>query len=153
MPSNLEYALMAGRAYFDTRADINRLPIPDGWTEFFHVPNDTHPITSGFEAVSFQRGNEIVISIAGTATGVDWFANGGLSTGLGAEQLRDAAAYFMEIRQANPLASISFTGHSLGGGLAALMGVLFDYPAVTFDAAPFSLAARTGIRDESPRLQ
>jgi putative lipase involved disintegration of autophagic bodies len=124
MPSNPEYALMAGVSYRSTRADINRFPIPQGWLEvpLSHVTLES----SGFEAVSLQRGNEIVISFAGTATGVDWFANSGLATGYGAAQLRDAAAYFMEVRQANPSAAISFTGHSLGGGLAALMGALFD---------------------------
>lgn len=146
MPSNLEYALMAGVSYQSTRAEINRFPIPQEWLEvpLSHVTSES----SGFEASSFQRGNEIVISFAGTATRVDWFANSGLATGFGADQLRDAASYFMEIRQANPTATISFTGHSLGGGLAALMGVLFGYPATTFDAAPFRLAARTGIRDD-----
>lgn len=32
---------------------------------------------------------------------------------------------------------MSFTGHSLGGGLAALMAMFFDKQAVTFDPAPF----------------
>ena len=147
MPSNLEYALMAGRAYFDTRADINRFPVSGGWTEFFHVPNETYQVASGFEAVSFQRGNEIVISFAGTAQGVDWLANFGLATGLGSEQLRDAAAYYLEVRKANPGATISFTGHSLGGGLASLMGVFFNRMAVTFDQAPFVQSATVGMRD------
>jgi Ca2+-binding RTX toxin-like protein len=35
----------------------------------------------------------------------------------------------------------TFTGHSLGGGLAALMGAFFNKIAVTFDPAPFRAAA------------
>ena len=45
-------------------------------------------------------------------------------------------------------AVISFTGHSLGDGLAALMGVMFDEQAVTFDQAPFANSASTAIRDD-----
>jgi hypothetical protein len=56
-------------------------------------------------------------------------------------QLSQAAAFYQEIKAAHPDATISFTGHSLGGGLAALMGVFFDKEAVTFDPAPFRNAA------------
>ena len=47
----------------------------------------------------------------------------------------------MAIRDANPSATISFTGHSLGGGLASLMAVYFNKSATTFDPAPFMLSA------------
>lgn len=94
MANDVEYALMAGVSYRSTRADINRFPIPDGWLE---VPLSHVTMPSGFEAVSFQRGNEIVISFAGTAQLVDWLANIGLATGAGSDQLRDAAVYYLEI--------------------------------------------------------
>ncbi|MHB1358327.1 MAG: lipase family protein, partial [Rhodocyclaceae bacterium] len=140
-------ALMAGRAYQTNRNSNNWFPIPDGWTEFFHVPNGTYPTTMGFEAVSFVRDgnpNEIVISFAGTdgLLSADQFANFGLTTGLGAEQLLQAADYYLAVKVQNPGATITFTGHSLGGGLAALMGVFFDCKAVTFDPAPFAASAR-----------
>ena len=85
MTTNLEYALMAGRAYQSTRAQINWLPDlqSQGWTEFF---NQQGP--SGFEAVSFQKGTEIVISFAGTGSNVDWWANAGGFFGVTTEQLR-----------------------------------------------------------------
>jgi hypothetical protein len=67
MITSTDYALMAGRAYQTNRdRDTNWFPVPDGWTEFYHVPNDNVQINSGFEAVSFIKGNEIVISFAGT---------------------------------------------------------------------------------------
>jgi hypothetical protein len=62
----IDCALMAGRAYQTTRDKINWFPVPDGWTEFFHVPNSTYKTYSGFEATSFTNGTEIVISFAGS---------------------------------------------------------------------------------------
>ena len=72
MATGVEYALMAGRAYQVTRDPINEFPIPDGWIELAHVPNNVafpqYTGAEGFEAVSFMRstgaGTEIVISFA-----------------------------------------------------------------------------------------
>ena len=145
MPSDLEYALIAGVAYRSTRGEINRFPVPDLWLE---IPLSHVSMPSGFEAVSFRRGAEIVISFAGTGQLNDWPANFGLATGLGSDQLRQAALYYCQVKAANPNAQISFTGHSLGGGLASLLGVFFNERAVTFDQAPFRLSATTGMRDD-----
>lgn len=142
----IDCALMAGMAYRSTRADINRFPLPDGWAE---IPLSHLTFPGGFEAVSFTNGSEIVISYAGTGPGLsDWDANIGLALGFGSEQLRQAALYYLEVKETNPGAMISFTGHSLGGGLAALMGVFFDRPAVTFDQAPFGASHTIAIRDD-----
>ena len=59
------------------------------------------------------------------------------------DQLEQAAVYYLQVKALNPLANITFVGHSLGGGLASLMSVLFDENAVTFDQAPFRNAALT----------
>lgn len=125
MISDVDYALMAGRAYESTRKAINWFPIPDGWQEFFHVPEPTipgFPATSGFEAVSFFNGpdvahsTEIVISFAGTydkdITG-DIAADIGLATGFGSAQLLQAAEYYLQVKAANasnPNATITLTG-------------------------------------------
>jgi Ca2+-binding RTX toxin-like protein len=102
----------------------------------------------GFEATAYRNGDEIVIAFAGTEftdlTG-DWLADITMGVGLASihPQLM-AAALFYETIKNNPScqgATITFTGHSLGGGLAALMGVFFDEQAVTFDPAPFRLSA------------
>jgi len=59
MATETEYALMAGRAYQTTRDPINQFPIPQGWFEFAHVPNnpDYPEFTgeSGFEAANIRR--------------------------------------------------------------------------------------------------
>lgn len=50
----------------------------------------------------------------------DWTqANVPLAFGLLATQLIDAAKYYLEIKAQNPGLTITLTGHSLGGGLAA----------------------------------
>ena len=66
MPTRPEYALMAGASYISTRADKNRFPIPEGWSESVA---DRKVKKSGFEATYFTKGTEVVISFAGTAPG------------------------------------------------------------------------------------
>ena len=52
-----------------------------------------------------------------------------------------AALYYQKIKVANPGADITFTGHSLGAGLASVMSVWFNRPASVFADAPFELTA------------
>lgn len=101
------------------------------------------PDGSGFEAVSFVKGSEIVISFAGTGPSWgDWIhGNTPLALGALATQLKEAADYYLQIKAQNPDATITLTGHSLGGGLAALIAVMFDETAVTFDQAHFNQSA------------
>jgi Ca2+-binding RTX toxin-like protein len=143
MATTIEYALLAGVSYNDTRADLNRFPIPENWSVISLVPQDQ---STGFEASAYRNSltNDIVISYAGTDPGDllgDIAADIGLATGFGSQQLLQAAEYYLQVKAANPDANITFTGHSLGGGLAALMGVFFGKQAVTFDQAPFANSA------------
>ncbi|MBK9956585.1 MAG: hypothetical protein IPP18_16240 [Rhodocyclaceae bacterium] len=116
---------------------------PPGWDQLL----DSHKAdpTSGFEAISFRRGTEIVISYAGTypkdVTG-DIAADLALGAGGMSAQLTQAVDYYLKVRAANAGAAITLTGHSLGGGLAALVGVFFGVEAHTFDQAPFAQSAR-----------
>ncbi len=143
MTAALEYALMSGGSYLSTRGPRNQFPIPGGWAQLGTSLDDN----SGFEAVAFQHGNEIVISYAGTYPGwADIAADVALSSGIfWSAQLGEAAAFYLGLRQIYPNATFSFTGHSLGGGLASLMAVFFDKTATTFDQAPFALSL--GMRD------
>jgi len=52
MATTIEYALMAGASYRDTRADINRFPIPSGWNLVSRNPQDN---ATGFEAATFGK--------------------------------------------------------------------------------------------------
>lgn len=147
MTTTIDYALMAGYSYRTTRGEMNWFPVPQEWTSFFPVPDETSPgfpTKNGFEATSFTNGTEIVISFAGTDPS-DWTgdvaADIALAEGYGSSQLLQAADYYLAVKAANRNANITFTGHSLGGGLAALMGVFFGRQAVTFDQAPFAASA------------
>ncbi|WP_319585589.1 Mbeg1-like protein [uncultured Desulfobulbus sp.] len=146
MATEIELAVMAGRAYQSTRdRDTNWFPAPDPetWTEMEHTSEP-----SGFEAVYFQRGTgankEIVISFAGTYDKDnmgDIATDIALGAGLFAMQLLQAAEYYLQVKAENPDVQITLAGHSLGGGLAALVGVFFGVNAVTFDQAPFRKTA------------
>ncbi|MDK2742943.1 MAG: hypothetical protein NDI90_08500 [Nitrospira sp. BO4] len=147
MVTTLEYALLAGVSYRSTRTEINRFSVPTGWSE---IPNSHRNLNdSGFEAVALRKGTDIVISYAGTYEKDiigDIFADIGLATGVGSAQLLQAAEYYLQVKAENSNAtSISFTGHSLGGGLAALMGVFFGKQAATFDQAPFAKSAQLNV--------
>jgi hypothetical protein len=155
----LDCALIAGASYISTRPDDkNKFPVPEGWNELFRA---TEP--NGFEATSFIKGSDLVISFAGTYPGslpgttngtflgiyVDLVADLGLATGNGSSQLLEAAKYYLSIKT-NPLykdSHITLTGHSLGGGLAALIGVFFGVTTVAFDQAPFAASAVAGHPD------
>ena len=57
----IDYALMAGASYISNRPDENKFPTPNGWSPTQYKIKD-----SGFEAISFTKGTETVISFAGT---------------------------------------------------------------------------------------
>jgi hypothetical protein len=132
----IDCALLSGVSYVSTRPDINKFPVPEGWTEYSRWPADS---ISGFEAVAYQKGTQIVIAYAGTypkdidgdiATDLALAEGSNAQLFSPAQQLIQAAQYYLQVKAAN--ADITFTGHSLGGGLAALVGVFFGVSTTTF---------------------
>lgn len=139
MASNLEYAQLATHVY--ARSDENRTPLTDGWAQISRQEDDTW----GFSAGAYQKGNEIVISFAGTNEAVDWASNIPAGIGLGAFQVTEALDFVLGVMAQHPGATFSLTGHSLGGGLASVMAVFLDLQATVFDPAPFELSARDDV--------
>lgn len=142
----------------------NRVGLAVGWTDIADLGFSGDSVNDNF--FSFTGGayinaaGEIVIAYKGTdfldkefnerllKTAGDLTADLGLAAGITALQIGQqilAARYYLEvkdwaIKNGYVEAPISFTGHSLGGGLAANMATWFDKSATTFAAAPFEIA-------------
>lgn len=80
MTTTIDFALMAGVSYRSNRDPNNRFPIPLSWGE---VPESYRNLPSGFEAISFVKGSEIVISFAGTGPGWGDWTHGNTPLALG----------------------------------------------------------------------
>src|ERR1700690_3172210 len=116
----------------------NKIGNPTGWDLNNWQPDKSSGFSAGYYFSS--QTNEMVISYTGTndaADVVNWF----IGFGLPMQQIFDAVDYYFACKAAHPTANITFTGHSLGGGLASLMAVYFNKQATVFDEAPFQLAA------------
>ncbi|MBA3058073.1 MAG: hypothetical protein KJ614_05910 [Gammaproteobacteria bacterium] len=135
MVTDTEYARLAARAYAATPE--NEILLGD-WTQLEWIPDRSY----GFSAGVYQKGNDIVISFAGTNQDADWgWANVIVGLGGWSPQVTEAMLLYITTKRDNPTANITFTGHSLGGGLASMMAVFFDQPATVFDHAPFEPGA------------
>ena len=135
MATELEYTQFALRVY-DASVN-NKIGMPTGWSQIDWLPDQG----SGFSAGVYKKDttNEIVIAYAGANDLMDvlnWSA-----TAFPATQVFAAMSYYLAFKNAYPTADISFTGHSLGGGLASLMAVFFDKRATVFDEMPSQIAA------------
>lgn len=90
---------------------------------------------SGFDADIYGDGQgRYVLAFRGTDAGKDWGTNLGQGLGFETSQYNQAV---MLSRQAKVAFGdeLVITGHSLGGGLAAVGAAATDTPAVTFNAA------------------
>ena len=56
MTTEIDYALLAGASYYDTRTDINRFPVPQEWSVISRSPQNA---SSGFEASTYKKDNEV----------------------------------------------------------------------------------------------
>jgi len=116
-------------------ADVyNTEGAPEGWTRLENRPNDS----TGFYAAVYQSNidGSIVVAYRGTepTTSGDWFqANLPQGMGNGSPQHAEAASFAREMQA--KYGNVEFTGHSLGGGLAATGAMATGGNATTFNAA------------------
>lgn len=142
---------------------VNQLPTPQHWVDVrelgFSTGTYLNATPFSFTAGAYlnTQSGEIVIAYKGTDfllelkrgwhTMQDLLADVGLALGAKAVGLWNmqqliASTYFLAVKDwavnsGHDPSKISFTGHSLGGGLASNMAVWFDRPAMTFAEAPF----------------
>ena len=159
-----DMALLAAGSYWDVRRGTinattgvdtdNDAPIPLGWkvlTQYDESGSGTS-VATGFSARVYQNiaSGQIVISYAGTEFNTSSFGlaadfisgNIPLAIGKYGAQALKAADLYQRVKADVTLSdNISFTGQSLGGGLASMMAVWFDRPATVFAAAPFQRSA------------
>lgn len=132
------YALLANNAYF-----TNGGTPPEPWV-VLPVDGGADPV-SGFQASAYfnPQTGQLVVAYAGTDPGQSGDIKNDLQIGLGqipgqvpqAQQFYNAAVTAAN-SQAVPGQSVSssITGHSLGGGLAQIIGAQQGVPTVTFNA-------------------
>ncbi|MDP1635517.1 MAG: hypothetical protein Q8L69_12655 [Gallionellaceae bacterium] len=136
MPTTFEYMQFATGVY--AASNKNRIDDPKDWALNAWQPDTSSGFSAGYYFNS--QTNEAVISYTGTNGAMD-AVNWVTGVGLPMPQIFAAVRYYFEVKAAHPDANITFTGHSLGGGLASLMAVFFDKQATVFDEAPFQPAA------------
>ena len=158
-----DMALMAAGSYWDVRQSgvtsentpfDNDAPTPSGYKVLtdYDQPGSGNKFSSGFSARVYQSiaTGEIVISFGGTEFNTSSFGlyadflsgNIPLSVGEAGAQAIEAARLYQRVKADPDLSNnITFTGHSLGGGIASVMAVWFDRPAYVFAAAPFQKSA------------
>ncbi len=85
--------------------------------------SDTYERNAGFYASAYNYDGETVISYRGTDQGSDIWT--GWLAGLGvwsSPQVLLAADFYNALFPGSSVHGVTFTGHSLGGGLAGIMG-------------------------------
>jgi hypothetical protein len=132
----IDYALMAGASNISTRTDINRFPIPVGWTVMTNPDSHFSDPATGFKRLLFRRHRHrhlLCRHLREDITG-DIFAD------VDSQQLGQLNSCKPNITSRSRL-KIPMRRASLSLGwfrrrLAALMGVFFGQRAITFDQAP-----------------
>lgn len=137
MATEQEYALMSLRVY--SRTAENRGPVPEGWAEIMYREDDP---STGFSAGCYRNWSTGEIVVAFTGTNGDMItdftqANAPAAFGIFSPHVEDALQFVSDVKEmVGDSFPISFTGHSLGGGLASMMSIYFNEPATIFDTAP-----------------
>lgn len=126
---------------------------------------DLEPEGSDFRSRVYKRAvngqTEYVVGFRGTQTGADWLENLKQGTGMNEGSENDpgskssygrAKDLAMEVseRAERSGSSVSYTGHSLGGGLASAASVVTGSPASTYNAAGLNAHTVGGAYPKTP---
>ncbi len=104
---------------------------PEDWTRTKTKSN----ILTGFRAGVYKKENDIIIVYRGTDTPIDVINNDiNMVQKCIPSQIKDARKFYKEIRRSYPDCKIIFTGHSLGGSNAQVMGAETGCETITFSA-------------------
>lgn len=170
--SKEDCAALSTAAYNTARLEFNQLVLPSGWSQFDQSTNPVNGFgaqayTNGTEIVIAYEGTNAYSSYSDAngdvmwdrvwSTASDWlFGNLPLTLGnalgnrvevlstLFGQQIFQAALFYAQVKANAPEGTtITFTGHSLGGGLASVMSVWFDQSATTFAEMPLANTANS----------
>lgn len=154
------YALLAFDSYY--RGENSKLKVLDDIASYIDVALPAGAAEANFQATVYDTGTEIVIAYRGTDEPITndpglitpilggdvwngWTIGAGSSD---AAQATMAIQLYQSVKQLieedSDLAGkkIVLTGHSLGGGLAGLVGSIYGETAYCFDNMPFEAAAQ-----------
>ncbi len=142
-----------------------------GNATIYDTAGDANAQAVGFYAVAYNYNGETIIAYRGTDknisvpfisdSGSDMYNGYGVFSGIAdVPQARMAFTFYNDVaKQLNngvPIdprdANISLTGHSLGGGLAGLVGSVYEKNGALFDNMTFELAAKTAQVISDPLL-
>jgi len=117
--------------------------LPSGWSRLDDDalakaginPSMLHDAESGFDAAIYRNNDDkVVLAMCGTDELKDWGSNFGQGLGLESAQYDRALELAYKAKEAFGQDMV-LTGHSLGGGLAASAAMVYDVPAVTYNAS------------------
>ncbi|WP_086607742.1 lipase family protein [Erythrobacter donghaensis] len=105
-----------------------------------------------YKRIKADGTDEFVVSFRGTQTGGDWLSNVQQGSGFETPHYNNAMKIAEKIRladwraqmQGQKPAAVSFTGHSLGGGMASAAAYVSGYGASTYNAAGLNMHTVTG---------
>jgi len=117
-------ARLANAVYDATQVEV------DGW----RLDRDFGSVSRGFYAALYKRDEHWVLALRGTDDGYDLIPDAQIFAALIPVQLAQAQAALNVSLTRCAKQKIALTGHSLGGGLAALLATQYGKPAVTFNA-------------------